>query len=153
MILDVPLLHVRDMQSSERKDIWTEQDAQDAARLLERLEQRSKRRAGQTPAEIQNSPIAGPCVSGENGGQILSAQTGPQRFKGSGRQLTQPGEDGCDPVAGSTLEGNGNGYGAVGVECVNEAPMRPTADQRRFEPERLTTGLEGNRAVRWGNGE
>jgi hypothetical protein len=48
--------------SNERDWYWTEQDAKDAQRLLQRLDERSKRRAGQTPAEIQGS-----CVSLQEG--------------------------------------------------------------------------------------
>jgi len=105
-----------------------------ASRLLRVLDERVRKRrlAGglEGPAEIQDRPLS-PDENAEE-----------RSHMGSGRldappQLTQPREDGCDPVASKGFSGNGLEFDGRAdlstldfVRCVNpEGTARPSLDE------------------------
>jgi len=158
MISGVLLVSVARMENRHRRKDWRESESIEdaAARLLAVLEQRAKKRrlAGghERPAEIQQSRTYVPAYPGENGGQSPSAHKGYEALKSSGRQSTQPWEEGCDHTAGSWE--NGSGLVADGVMCVgstepDEVTMRPSAPGADSNRHDFTTGVEV-RAVRRG---
>ena len=145
------------MNNDRRRD-WRElESTADAVRRLTAIidERNAKKRrlaGAEMPAEIQQSRTYVPAYPGENGGQSPSAHKGYEALKGSGRQSTQPWEEGCDHTAGSWE--NGSGLVADGVMCVgstepDEVTMRPSAPGADSNRHDFTTGVEV-RAVRRG---
>ncbi|TPN03830.1 hypothetical protein FJ973_29755 [Mesorhizobium sp. B2-1-3] len=128
---------------------WNEQDTRDAQRLcrvlMERTEKRRRLAGGlEGPAEIHKSS-ASPLEKGADGEK-----------SGLGSGALDPRRQQSTVANGEVFRGNG--LGVDGVECVgstepDEVTMRPSTSSADSNRHMFTTGLEGNRAVRWGNGE
>jgi hypothetical protein len=85
------------MTQQGRKVIWTEQDAKDAARLLERLDERAKKRK-------QIASLAGKAADSENDvglGSFDRCRPVASAWEGVSRGWVAPDKAGCDEPGGS----------------------------------------------------
>jgi hypothetical protein len=136
------------METKQRRVIFTAQDELDAQRLLQRLDERSKRPPAERAGQIRDQPQS---TAGGADGEIDKGLCTIDRRP----QHATPGGQSSDHVAGT---GHGNGLVAGEVryagpvepdDVTMRSPAYPNADSNRHL---LTTGLEGpqSRAVRWG---